>query len=309
MTQRTTSRPTSATSASGADSPARTRKPQKPNPKRKAWISRELERLLAQERQLEDAIRQRRGKELSALERYCPHTPTAKQAEFLAADELEVFFGGSAGGGKSDALLMAALQHVHIPGYSALVLRRTYKDLALPGAIMDRAHTWLRTTDALWSEQDKRYTFPSGATLTFGFLDSDGDKYRYQGAELQFLGVDELTQFHDLQYRYLLSRLRRVQGHNVPIRARSAGNPGGIGHDWVHRRFVDPATRTGRFVPATLDDNPHLDADEYRRSLALLDPTLQKQLLDGIWVRDGSGLVYRQFDTDRNCIDALPGDV
>lgn len=202
---------------------------------------------------------------------------------------------------------MAALQFVDVPNYAALIVRRTYKDLALPGAIMDRTHTWLRGTDAKWNDQDKRYTFPSGATLSFGYLETERDKYRYQGAEIQALFVDELTQFGESQYRYLLSRLRRVHGHDVPIRARSAGNPGGVGHDWVRRRFVDSADPGRRFVPATLADNPHLDAVEYKRSLDQLDPITRKQLLEGIWVRDGSGLVYRQFDPDRNCIDALPG--
>jgi len=126
---------------------------------------------------------------------YCPHDPTPKQAEFLALDCLEALYGGAAGGGKTDALLMAALQHVHVPGYAALLLRRTYADLALPGAIMDRAKSWLRPKGIHWDEKNKRFTFPSGATLTFGYLDTEQDRYRYQGAELQFIGFDELTQF------------------------------------------------------------------------------------------------------------------
>ena len=79
----------------------------------------------------------------TGLTRWVPHSPTPKQAEFLACQAKEVFYGGAAGGGKSDALLMAALAYVDVPGYAALLLRRTFADLSLPGALMDRAHQWL----------------------------------------------------------------------------------------------------------------------------------------------------------------------
>jgi hypothetical protein len=242
--------------------------------------------------------------ELEALEKeeqrrnryseWVPHHPHPKQDEFLRLDCLEALFGGAAGGGKSDALLMAALQYVDRPNYAALVLRRTFKDLNLPGAIMARSHEWLRGSRAAWSEKDKTWTFPSGATLTFGYLDTEQDKYRYQGAELQFLGLDEATQFPENWYRYLLSRLRRAKGSDIPIRARLGSNPGGIGHAWVHNRFVLSGDDQRIFVPSLLTDNPHLDQEEYRRSLALLDSTTRRQLEDGIWVQDASGLVYRK---------------
>jgi hypothetical protein len=189
---------------------------------------------------------------------------------------------------------MAALQYVDVPGYAALILRKTYKDLALAGAIMDRSHEWLRETRAIWNDREKRWTFPSGASLTFGYLDTEADKYRYQGAEIQFLALDEATQFPEQWYRYVLSRLRRPAGSKLPIRARLGANPGGIGHAWVHSRFVLSKDPECAFIPATLEDNPHLDAKEYRRSLALLDATTRRQLEEGIWVQDASGLVYRQ---------------
>ncbi|NGX43647.1 MAG: hypothetical protein K940chlam7_01946 [Chlamydiae bacterium] len=98
----------------------------------------------------------------------------------------EALFGGAAGGGKTDALLMGALQFVDIPGYSAILFRRTYKDLALPDAIMDRAHQWLQGTEAKWKGDDYVYIFPSTAKLTFGYMKTDMDRYRYQGAEFQY---------------------------------------------------------------------------------------------------------------------------
>lgn len=256
--------------------------------------------------------------ELEALEKeeqrrdrwteWCPHRPHAKQQEFLAVDCLEALYGGAAGGGKSDALLMAALQYVERPNYAALILRRTFKDLSLPGAIMARSHEWLRGTRAAWAEKDKTWSFPSGASLTFGFLDTENDRYRYQGAELQFLGLDEATQFPEGWYRYLLSRLRRAKGSDIPIRARLGSNPGGLGHAWVHNRFVLSEDPERRFIPATLVDNPHLDTEEYRRSLSLLDTTTRRQLEDGIWVQDASGLVYRKPLTLNNRPYAMSED-
>lgn len=236
---------------------------------------------------------------------YIPHTPHPKQAEFLALDCREALYGGAAGGGKSDALLMGALQHVHVPGYAALILRRTFRDLNQADAIMARSHAWLRGTDARWNDRDKRWTFPSGATLTFGYLDTDGDRYQYQGAAFQFIGWDELTQFPEAWYRWLFSRLRRLQGVDVPLRVRAATNPGGLGHEWVRRRFIDPGDPAKPFVPAKVADNPSLDAAEYLGSLAELDSTTRAQLEHGAWIRDADGLVYR-YDEGRNRVPRAP---
>ena len=225
---------------------------------------------------------------------YWPHEPTPRQTAFLLLDCLEAMYGGAAGGGKSDAILMAALQYVDVPGYAALILRRTFQDLALPDAIMDRAAAWLAPTDAVWSEAEKTWTFPSGATLTFGYLQSDKDRYRYQSAQFQFIGFDELTQFTERQYRYLFSRLRRLGNVDVPLRMRSASNPGGVGHLWVKQRFIVEGKSHKRiFIPAKLQDNPHLDQVEYRRALMELDPVTRAQLLGGDWTARTGGTAFR----------------
>jgi len=230
------------------------------------------------------------------LNKYIKHTPFPKQAAFLWLPHLEAFYGGAAGPGKSEALLMAALQYVDVPSYAALLLRRTYADLALPGALMDRAHEWLDGTDAKWSGDTHTWTFPSGATLSFGYLEHEGDVARYQGAELQFCGFDELTQFTERQYRYLFSRLRRIKGSTVPIRMRAASNPPGIGHDWVKARFIT-AHEPGRIVLRGLfTDNPYLDQAEYRDALAKLDPITRQQLENGDWdVQQEGALAKREW--------------
>lgn len=192
---------------------------------------------------------------------------------------------------------MAAAQYVEIPGYAALILRRTYADLSLPGAIMDRAHEWWRGK-AKWDDDEKTYTFPSGATITFGYLETEDHKYRYQGAELQYIAFDELTQFSETQYSYLNSRLRRtgvLAQQGIPVRMRAASNPGGFGAEWVKRYFIDEGPDYGRvFIPAKLDDNPALDQAAYRRALNKLDPVTREQLLNGDWTIRVLGASFRR---------------
>jgi predicted phage terminase large subunit-like protein len=218
------------------------------------------------------------------------HAPTPRQTEFLlAADVEEVFYGGAAGGGKSDALLTAALQFAEEPEYNAILFRKTYRALALSGGLMDRAHEWLGT-QARWNSEQKEFKFPSGATLSFGFMENDNDQYRYASTDYQFIGFDELTDFKEEQYLFMFSRLRRLAKSPVPMRVRGASNPVGPGREWVKRRFVsDPEGRL--FVPATLEDNPFLDRESYRRALQKLPEALRNQLLHGDW-RDLRGGLF-----------------
>lgn len=252
--------------------------------------------------------------------KYIPHVPHVKQHAYLWLDCKESMFGGAAGGGKSDALLMAALQYVDVPGYSAIIFRRTFADLSLPGAIMSRSTEWLANTDAKWNENKKTWRFPSGATLTFGYMEHEKHKFRYQSSEFQFIGFDELTQFPEADYLYLFSRCRKPKMPDedgteytahlrdvigalaaVPLRVRGATNPGGEGHKWVSARFLDkvpdePNEDTPEelervhieaqeriFISSKLEDNPSLDMAEYEKSLNALDPITRAQLRHGDW--------------------------
>lgn len=219
--------------------------------------------------------------------KYIPEShrnPFDNQIDFLTYQSEELLYGGQAGGGKSDALLMAALQYVDQKDYSALLLRRTYQDLSQPNAIMDRAKKWLHpytsTGEVHWSEKTKTFTFPSGSTLSFGYLAHDNDLDQYQGSELQFVGFDELTQFTEKQYTYLHSRLRKLKKSDIPIRMRAGTNPGGRGHNWVKKRFI---LGDVPFIPSSFEDNIYLDTEEYTKSLMKLDELTRRQLMDGDW--------------------------
>jgi predicted phage terminase large subunit-like protein len=230
------------------------------------------------------------------MTKYIPHKPTPKQQAFLLLDGvLDVFYGGAVGGGKSDALLMAALQYVDIPGYAGLILRSTYKDLNQPDAIMARSKEWLMKTDAKWNEKDTRWTFPGGATLTFGYLDGPNDHFQYQSAAYQFVGVDEASQLRWNQVLYLFSRLRRLVGMDCPIRFRAASNPGGRSHEEIKQRYIDTSTRADRvFISARLEDNPHLDQEEYEKSLRELDPITRARLRKGDWEISEQGTLFNR---------------
>jgi predicted phage terminase large subunit-like protein len=159
---------------------------------------------------------------------------------------------------------------------------------------MDVARSWLAGTAARWSELEKTWAFPSGATLTFGYLDGPQDHFRYQSSQFQACFYDELTQFDEADYRYLFSRLRRLEGSTIPVRMRAASNPGGRGHQWVRQRFLDEPGPERIFLPASLDDNPFLDRGLYTESLMQLDPITRQQLLNGDWSARQSGNKFRR---------------
>jgi predicted phage terminase large subunit-like protein len=227
---------------------------------------------------------------------FCPEEPSITQKVFLRTYGIEALFGGAAGGGKSSALLMSALQYVDIPGYSAILFRRTFADLSLPGALMDRFKAWIDNHDDVhWNANSYVATFPSGARVSFGYLNNTNDYLRYKGSEFQFIGMDEVTEIRESDYRYLFSRLRRPANgplSEVPLRMRAASNPA---PNWVRQRFIVEGIQDGRiFVPSKLTDNPGIDALSYRQALSALDPIERRRLEEGDWWATTLGSLFER---------------
>jgi Terminase large subunit, T4likevirus-type, N-terminal len=224
------------------------------------------------------------------------------QTAFLSCPAREVLFGGAAGSGKTDALLMSAVSQVNNKNHRALILRRAFpmlRDLVL------NSHELFPPLGATFNKQENVWTFPSKARVEFGFLDAPEDVYRYMGRAFSFIGWDELTTWPgdsvDAQgqpvngaYVYMLSRLRAVKGSGLLLEIRATCTPGGIGHSWVKTRWqipddgsstevVDPQTGYRRvFIRATITDNPHQTKD-YERNLWAQPEARRKALLEGQW--------------------------
>jgi len=252
---------------------------------------------------------------------WTPHVPTPRQAAFLMYQGREALYGGAAGGGKTDAALMAASQYVCVPGYNSIIFRQTYGQLSQDDGLIERSQEWWGDV-ADYNQGQHRWTFPSGASVTFGSLQYEHDKHKYQGAAYHFVYFDELTNFPtDGAYRYLFSRIRRkadedgtqlpvcphcgISAATIPLRMRAGTNPGAKGGKWVFDRFVAPwrAWVEGRgeanphriFVPSRLKDNPYLDYEAYVASLMELDPVERAQLLAGDWDVRVRGSMFDRF--------------
>lgn len=242
------------------------------------------------------------------------------QTEFLRSSQLEVLYGGAAGGGKSYALLADPMRYFGSKHFNGLLLRKTND--ALRELIWKSKELYPQAyPGAEFREKDKEWRFPGGGKLWMTFVESDDDVLRYQGQAFTWIGFDELTQYSTpFAWNYLRSRLRSADPEmSKHLAMRATTNPGGPGHGWVKRMFVDPAPankafwatdietgqtivfppsheRAGqplfkrKFIPATLYDNPYLANDGmYEANLLALSEQQRRQLLEGDWnVADGA---------------------
>lgn len=254
--------------------------------------------------------------------KYIPHTPTPRQLAFLSLTQKEAFFGGAAGGGKSDALLMGALQYADTPGYKALIIRRSIADMLLPSSILSRAKEWLKpyidSGEVKYRPgQNHTFTFPSGAEIACGYLENAGTEKRYQGSEYTYIAFDELTHFQEAEYVYLFSRLRKALDSVIPSRVRSASNPGGVGMKWVKDRFKIYLDARGNwvggnpdapFIPSKYTDNPHINSEDYAESLGMLGTVAREQLREGNWDINEEAIYDPKWFEDRYTVKSSNGN-
>jgi len=240
--------------------------------------------------------------------------PHPRQEEALRRIEYEVLYGGARGGGKTDAGLVWLTDHINNSRYRALVIRKNADDLS---DWVDRAGRMWSLLGAKIAYRPAVITFPSGATIRTGHLKDDQAYTKYQGHEYQRILIEELNQIpEEKRYLQLLASCRStVAGINAQVFCTT--NPGGVGHGWVKRRFVDavpPNTvfidptsgRSRIYIPARVDDNPTLvTADPgYVRFLDALkdsDVELWKAWRLGDW-NTFAGQYFKEFRTDKHVI-------
>ena len=221
--------------------------------------------------------------------------PSEKQAQFLADTHRVLAYGGARGGGKSWAVrVKAVLLCLRWPGIKVMIVRKTYPELQenhiLPLCELLRCYS--EDPDeriAIYNDGKKHILFPNGSRILFRYCDTDSDAQRFQGTEVDVLFVDEATQQSEGRMDQLRACVRGV--NHFPKRIYCTMNPGGEGHAWVKRLFIDGQFREGEtaddysFIPACVTDNAALMAadPDYVRKLRALPERLRKAWLEGRW--------------------------
>jgi len=215
--------------------------------------------------------------------------PFKKQAEFLALPTTikEALYGGGAGSAKTETLLTYALVHRwhENPRFKQVFMRRTFPELR--NEVVPRSREIYRPFGATFNKSDMCWTFPSGAMIFLGHCENEEDVHKYDSMEINLFTPDEITSFTEFIYLYIgYERTRAKVGSGLPAIIRAGGMPGGIGHTWARKRFIETYPKGGViligkggnkriYVHATLSDNPYTDPS-YSQSLEAL-PEAEKQ--------------------------------
>ena len=230
------------------------------------------------------------------------YQPTARQSVFHACDADEVLYGGAAGGAKSHGLLLEAFVHcVENTGATAALVRRTFPELNGPDGLIDMSRRLFPSEVCTYSEQARRYRFVNDSSLHFLHFQYEADVQKAKGMQFTFLGIDELTEFTEYMILFLYGRVR--SSRSIRTRIRCTSNSTGVGHAFTKARYVQPVLdgrvcadevwqpeptetnahpATRAYIPATLDDNPHIDPG-YESKLDDLPDVERLALRHGIW--------------------------
>lgn len=246
-----------------------------------------------------------------------PHD--GQQTRFLQSNAFEALFGGSASPGKTDCLLMESLRQIENPRYTGILFRRLFTSLEGANSLIQRSQRWFPGFGGKYNDTKHVWKFPSGARIYFGHLQHATDVMQYQSSEFGYVAFDELTEFLESQYLFMHTRARATPGLGLRVYVRAATNPGGIGHEWVKKRFVvrdivnrkryfatvneqdsevppgTPHALSRVFYPALMKDNPNRDPEYESRIRATGDPVLIARLIEGDW--DAEYIAGRIFDT------------
>lgn len=235
------------------------------------------------------------------------------QTAFLASQAREVMYGGSVGGGKSDAIIALPLTRIWHPKHRSIILRRTRPDLQ---ETIDRTLQLYSdlVPGAYWEESKARWKFPSGAILRMGHAEHEKDIMDYKSFEYDMICFDELTTFTEYMYLFMLLRNRTKAKELRPI-IRSGTNPGDIGHDWVFRRFINDKIpykvyetesilegktyKTSRqYIPSKVWDNIALaDPESYVAGILELSAEDVAAYLHGDWTKLAGAMFKQEMRT------------
>lgn len=233
--------------------------------------------------------------------------PNERQKLFLKSKKRYIAYGGARGGGKSWALrIKAILLCLKYPGIRILLVRRTYRELK-ENHIVNFMQI-IPNEIASYNGSDYIFNFKNGSKIILGYCDNENDVLRYQGIEYDVIMLDEATQLSEFQFSILSAGVRGV--NSFPKRMYLTCNPGGVGHAWVKRLFIDRDYRDNEnpddyeFIPAKVFDNKALMKanPEYIKFLDNLPPELRAAWRDGDW-DIFAGQYFPEFKRDIHVVE------